>query len=68
MIVRVRAFVVVAELMSVTCTTMLLVPVVVGVPEMAPAPGNKDSPPGRVPESISQISGELPPDAVNVAL
>ena len=45
----------------------LLVPVVVGVPEMMPVDGASDSPAGRLPEIIDQAYGVAPPLAKTVA-
>jgi hypothetical protein len=48
-------FVAVRELTSVTRTVKLLVPVPVGVPEIAPVPGASASPAGKVPDTMDQV-------------
>ena len=58
----------VAVLASVTVTTTLLEPITIGVPEMAPLPGVKLSPVGKLPLLTATVSGLLPPPAVTVAL
>lgn len=55
------------ELWSVTVAVKMLVPVPVGVPEIAPEE-ESDNPAGRLPEVIDQLYGAVPPVAVNVAL
>jgi len=45
----------IAELASLTCTVKLLVPVLVGVPEITPLLDASDSPAGRVPEAMDQL-------------
>jgi hypothetical protein len=50
-----RAFVADAEFASVTCTVKLVVPVAVGVPEMTPVLGARESPAGREPTEIAQV-------------
>jgi hypothetical protein len=58
----------VSELASVTRTLKLLVPVPVGVPEIAPELGASASPAGKVPDRIDQLYGAEPPLAASVAL
>src|SRR5262249_26992189 len=53
---------------AVTWTVKLVVPIVVGVPEMMPAVGERASPMGSVPLAIDQVYGGVPPMAVRVAL
>jgi len=53
--VTLRVFVEVAELESVTRTVKLLVPVLVGVPEITPVLAASVSPAGRVPEDRDQL-------------
>ncbi len=57
-------------LVSVTSTTKVEVPVVFGLPEIAPVVLFKVSPVGRVPKPFStdQVYGALPPLAVSLAL
>ena len=57
----------VSRLASVTWTVKLLVPAVVGVPEIAP---EEDSvrPAGRAPVARAQVYGAIPPVAFNCAL
>jgi hypothetical protein len=43
------------ELESVTWTVKLLVPVAVGVPEIAPVAELRDKPAGKVPEEMDQV-------------
>ena len=47
------ALVAVCALLSLTCAVKLLVPVAVGVPEIAPLEAFRDRPAGRVPEIVS---------------
>lgn len=54
-------------LLSATRTSKLKLPVVVGVPPIAPA-GESVSPGGRVPLARVNVYGGAPPDAVMVAL
>jgi len=54
-IVRLRGLVPDTELASLTCTVKLLVPVPVGVPEIAPVLDASDSPAGRVPALRDQL-------------
>ena len=58
----------VLELASVTLTVKLLVPVAVGVPEIAPVLAANDRPAGNEPEVIDQVSGAVPPLLARVAL
>jgi hypothetical protein len=53
--VSVRGSVAVRELAPDTCTVKLLVPVAVGVPEIAPVLGVSVNPVGRDPETIDQV-------------
>ena len=53
--VRASGFVAASELASMTCTVKLLVPLPVGVPEIAPVLGASVSPAGKVPEIIDQV-------------
>jgi hypothetical protein len=55
------------ELLSVTFTVKLDVPVLVGVPEITPAPDSV-SPAGRAPELTDQLYAGVPPVALNAAL
>jgi hypothetical protein len=66
--VRLNDFVAVNELASVTRTTKLLVPVPVGVPEIAPVLDPSPTPAGKVPETMDQVYGVVPPVAASVAL
>jgi hypothetical protein len=61
-------FVAVIDLASVTRTVKLLVPVPVGVPEIAPVLGASASPAGKVPDRMDQVYGVVPPVAASVAL
>src|SRR5689334_340609 len=61
----VSALVAVALLESFTCTVKLLVPAVVGVPEIAPA-GESASPAGRLPLATVHWLPPLPPLAASV--
>src|SRR5689334_21962787 len=54
-IVMLNARVAVCELASITCTVKLLVPVVIGVPEITPVPAARVSPAGRDPAVIDQM-------------
>src|SRR3954468_3136132 len=64
-----RAFVAVCPLLSLTCTVKLLVPELLGVPEIAPVEAPRVSPAGRVPETTTdQLYGVTPPLAASVAL
>jgi hypothetical protein len=63
-----RALVFVAPLSSVTWTVKLLVPAVVGVPEITPVAGLRLSPAGRLPTVIAHAYGVLPPAAASVWL
>ncbi len=56
------------ELESASRTVKLLVPAVVGVPEMPPVLGLSVNPAGKVPEARDQVSGVLPPVPTRVAL
>ena len=51
---------------SLTWTTKLKVPVVVGVPLMTPSPLSSN-PGGSEPVAFDQVYGKLPPAAVNFA-
>ena len=53
--VMLRALVAETEFESVTRAVKLLVPVVVGVPEIAPVPGASVRPVGSVPEASDQL-------------
>src|SRR5215831_18394121 len=53
---------------AVTWTVKLVVPFVVGVPEMMPAVEERASPIGSVRLAIDQVYGGVPPMAVRVAL
>jgi CxxC motif-containing protein len=66
--VRLNDFVAVNELTSVTRTVKLLVPVPVGVPEIAPVLDPSPTPAGKVPETMDQVYGVVPPVAASVAL
>jgi hypothetical protein len=66
-ITMLSAAVAVCELLSVTFTVKLLVPAVVGVPEITPLDELSDRPGGRLPEAMLQVYGETPPLAVTVA-
>ena len=46
----------------------MLVPVPVGVPEIAPVLAVSDSPVGRVPTEMDQLYGVVPPTAASVVL
>jgi hypothetical protein len=50
---------------SLTCTVKLLLPAVVGVPEMTPA-GLRERPPGKVPENTDHALPPAPPLAASV--
>jgi hypothetical protein len=56
------------ELASVTRIPKWLVPVPVGVPEIAPVLGASASPIGRLPDMTDQLYGAVPPVAANVTL
>ena len=68
LIVMLRAFVAVLLFASFTCTVMLLVPVAVGVPVMAPELVFNDNPVGKVPTVTDQVYGVVPPVAAKVVL
>ncbi len=53
--VMLSAWVAVAEAASVTRTAKLLVPVPIGVPEIAPVLGASDKPVGSVPEAMVHV-------------
>ena len=53
--------------LSATLMVKLLVPVVVGVPEIAPA-ALKERPAGKEPDDTVKVYGAIPPDAASVAL
>jgi hypothetical protein len=52
---------------SVTVTPKLVLPAVVGVPEITPVEASRLSPAGREPEVIAQEYGVMPPVAWSVA-
>ena len=52
--VMLRAFEAETEFASVTCTVKLVVAVAVGVPEMTPVLGARESPAGREPTEMDQ--------------
>jgi len=52
---------------SVTLTVKLHVPTCVGVPEMTPAVGGRESPGGNAPLAIDHVSGGCPPEVAIVA-
>ncbi len=58
----------VAEAASVTRTVKLLVPIVVGVPEITPVSGASDRPAGSAPEVMDHVYGVAPPVATSVVL
>ncbi len=60
LIMRGNCLAAVCPLLSVTVTVRLLVPAVVGVPEMIPVLAVSVSPEGSVPELIPQVYGETP--------
>src|ERR1700694_4943051 len=68
LIVRFNALLAVNELVSVTRTVKLLVPVPVGVPEIAPVLDPSASPAGKAPEPMDQVYGVAPPVDASVAL
>src|SRR3990172_5132546 len=52
---------------SVTCTVKLAVSAVVGVPDITPADGSRDNPPGRtLPAASDQVDDPFPPVAARV--
>jgi hypothetical protein len=53
--VKLRDWVVVTDLVSITCTVKVLVPVTLGVPEITPVLAAIVRPAGRVPEVIDQV-------------
>src|SRR3954467_79258 len=61
------AFVAVCPLLSLTCAMKLLVPELLGVPEIVPVEAPRVSPAGRVPETTDQLYGVTPPLAASVA-
>ena len=65
LIVIVRAFVAVADILSFTWKVMEVVLAVVGVPEMTPLELNAN-PAGNVPEATAQVYGAVPLVAVRV--
>ena len=67
-IVMLSAFVAALLFASFTCTVMLLVPVPVGVPVIAPELAFSDNPAGKVPTVTDQVYGGVPPVAASVAL
>jgi len=66
--VMLSAWVAVSEAASATWIVKLLVPDVVGVPEITPVLGASDRPEGNVPEATDHVYGVVPPVAANVAL
>jgi hypothetical protein len=64
--VRLRVFVAVSKLESLTYTIKLLVPVLVGVPEITPVLGASSNPAGKVPTVIDQLQGFIPPVTASV--
>jgi hypothetical protein len=65
---RLRAFVVVTDLLSATFTVKLLVPVPVRVPEITPLLEERVNPAGRLPADMDHVYGGTPPVAVTAAL
>ena len=65
LIVIVRAFVAVADILSFTWKVMEVVLAVVGVPEITP-PELSPSPDGKLPEATAQVYGAVPLVAVRV--
>src|SRR6185436_15093561 len=65
-IVNVNAFVGAAPALSTTRTVKLLVPAVVGVPDMTPVLVLILNPSGRDPADMDHVSGAVPPAAVMV--
>jgi len=61
-------FVAVIELASVTRTVNVLVPIPVGVPEIAPVLGASANPAGSAPDTMDQVYGVVPPVAASVVL
>ena len=55
-----RVLVPVRDLASVTCTVKLALPIVVGVPEIAPVPLSKLNPAGKLPDVMLQVKGDVP--------
>jgi hypothetical protein len=55
-------------LLSLTATLKLKVPPVVGVPEIIPLPAANVRPPGRLPDVIDHVYGDVPPWAPRFAL
>ena len=53
--VKLRACVAVRAFTSLTCTVKLVVPALVGVPEMAPVPALRVNPAGRLPTVTDQV-------------
>ena len=68
LIVMLSALVAVLLFASFTCTVILLVPVAVGVPVMAPVLAFNDNPAGNVPTVIDHVYGVAPPVAASVVL
>src|SRR5579863_6579598 len=62
---RVSALAAVTPVPSVNCTVKLAVPVVWGVPAIAPAV-ESDNPAGSAPAEIAHLYGGVPPDAASV--
>jgi hypothetical protein len=67
LIVIERPCVAVRNPLSVTCTVMLDVPGVVGMPLIAPVDAFNDKPAGNVPTVTAQVYGVVPPAATSVA-
>ena len=66
--VMLSGFVAESELASVTCIVKLVVPVPVGVPEIAPVLGVRTSPAGSDPTETDHVYGVVPPVAASVVL
>jgi hypothetical protein len=64
--VSVRVLSAVAPPVSVTLKVSEAVPAAVGVPAMTPVEELSESPAGRVPDVMLQVSGDVPPLAANV--
>ena len=60
-----KAFVAVADTLSVTLAVKFAVPDEVGMPVIAPVAATRDNPPGRLPERTDHVTGAVPPaDAI----
>src|SRR5574337_237700 len=68
MITMEKAFAADETFVSATCTVKLIVPAVVGAPDMTPVEPFNVKPSGRLPEEIDHEYGGLPPVAVRVWL